>query len=825
VSLTILPLGECVQAIGGNADLAITAACLKQTQKVNPSQGPTIHSSDTPLPAGVGGHTFTSTGAVSANGVTFTPAPGDSLKVVETTGQNGAEEFTIQGVTHDVSFESATLDGGNTAWKFSQKASGGYASSYTHGGGSFVTTSAPVPGSSSFNDLPVASATLPTFQVGKATTDLTLKLPDDLGGATGAQPFHVTNGTLASAVGGSAQTPLIATGASALDDAQHCGTALAAPVPSGPGSVTIDFTNISYHGLHLEALPGVQGGGITIAGPGHYIGKLQMGLPFPASDTIKLSTVIEIYQGRLRFGCAEGTFNPPASLPSSPVGVSRANFGFVSGNGSRDVFGSITMDSLDGLVHEVGNVALGVPASGSGNPWTLHVDGSLTVASKLTVAGALNYSSVGYINASGHVDPVTLLPATVLGPLVVSGAVDPRGAFLFEGSGGATFAGYNIASADALFSRLGYGACGSVGPVSVGYTATWGGDFDFFTGCDDLSRVRQHVQDTCQHLQHVVDTLDFFGLAQAALAAHDCVDVPGSARVSATGPGGAFATLVKKHTRRLGFVFTGSSAPPKVTLRDTHGRQIHTPAVSGPTDDARARAVLDPSTKRTLIEVANPAAGDWFASVDQGSSPVASFGVATPLGPPSIKATVRGGRHSRTRRLRYRIRKAEGRTVTFFEQFHGSADQIGKASGSRGTLRFTPGDGPAGRRRIVALISRNGLPEKRLVVTSYRARGPKRLSVPRRLSIRRSGSGAVVSFRKVRGARAYTVKVQVSDGRSFKTLIRKRRLRIPALGPGTSKLSVQVNALDSAGRSGAAGRKHRKLRRRPPRLKHPGKRG
>ena len=63
-------------------------------------------------------------------------------------------------------------------------------------------------------------------------------------------------------------------------------------------------------------------------------------------------------------------------------------------------------------------------------------------------------------------------------------------------------------------------------------------------------------------------------------------------------------------------------------------------------------------------------------------------------------------------------------TVTFAEVGGENLHEIGTAQGARGTLEFAPADGPAGKRKIVALIDQDGLPRPRVALASFTAPGP-----------------------------------------------------------------------------------------------------
>jgi hypothetical protein len=132
---------------------------------------------------------------------------------------------------------------------------------------------------------------------------------------------------------------------------------------------------------------------------------------------------------------------------------------------------------------------------------------------------------------------------------------------------------------------------------------------------------------------------------------------------------------------------------------------------------------------------------------------------------------------------------------------------LGTARGRHGAIRFTPADGAGGRRAIVALVSVDGQPRSRAGVTRYAAPGPARPRRVKHLRIRRRGGSFTVSFRGVRGAARYLVRLDASDGRHIQELIPASRdsLRIRAIGY-FDHLRVTVSGVSASGRSGPGAR-------------------
>ena len=126
---------------------------------------------------------------------------------------------------------------------------------------------------------------------------------------------------------------------------------------------------------------------------------------------------------------------------------------------------------------------------------------------------------------------------------------------------------------------------------------------------------------------------------------------------------------------------------------------------------------------------------------------------------------------------------------------------LGVARGRRGTVRFTPTDGPGGTRKIVALVSSYGTPRTQLDVASYVAPAPALPAAVKRLRAKRSGTRLAVSWRPASDARRYEVRTTLTDGRRLIALQRGTRLSIPAVAAAT-RASITVRGVRADARRG-----------------------
>jgi hypothetical protein len=105
-----------------------------------------------------------------------------------------------------------------------------------------------------------------------------------------------------------------------------------------------------------------------------------------------------------------------------------------------------------------------------------------------------------------------------------------------------------------------------------------------------------------------------------------------------------------------------------------------------------------------------------------GSPQVTSVEHASIGSDPQVTADVRGDMHQP--RLSWKTKGSAGQVVTFVEEADDVAHVITRTDDAKGTLEFTPADGPAGTRTIVAIVEQGGIPRARMTVAQYQAPDP-----------------------------------------------------------------------------------------------------
>jgi len=500
-----------------------------------------------------------------------------------------------------------------------------------------------------------------------------------------------------------------------------------------------------------------------------WAGRAQLGLP-PQPGGAKLAAGVRFAGGEFREGSLRLTF-PRPGLPLDPFAatyLSHLSGGF----------------AIDPLTLSVG---AGIGVLPAGPLYTAEVDGRLTAVFRDPITftfdgqGKLFGFDVaqarvvvrtdGFASARGGVS-LGLPGVSVNGSL--DAFVDMRSK-LFGGDvrGSVCIVGVCPAKGEAVVSSKGIGACVTQ-LVDYGFGYRWGApvtSVDVMFGSCDLGPYR--------------------------------VTAPaGAARSGAQAAAGG-AVTVARGTPLLSLRVTGEGGAPSVVLVAPSGERIVPSGEATAGQPAYARQVAELGA--TFVAVRRPAAGTWRIEADPAGPAIGEVARAATLPAPRVSGAV-GGR-GRARTLRYRATRGNGLTTTFVERWSGGQRTIGSARGATGTLRFAPAPGPAGRRDVVALVARDGVPRLERTVARYSAPPPARPGRVRGLKVKHGARAATVRWRGVAGARTYAVRVEVADGRRQLRLLGPRARSLTVAGVGRrERVTVVVTARDAAGRTGAPAR-------------------
>ena len=409
------------------------------------------------------------------------------------------------------------------------------------------------------------------------------------------------------------------------------------------------------------------------------------------------------------------------------------------------------------------------------DPFIVEIAGNARVADRFKLGEAfVRYSSTGLFEFGAKAD-WDFWRLSLGGS--VDGWVDGFQAFNVEGSLRACLDVWGpdpCGSAKGILSSRGIAGCVGVYGYYVGAGATWNFDFDAFTGCD-LAPYREVK--------------------------------PARARTAAT----LTSTRLPRGLRSAAWEVTAEGEPTGVTLAGPNGESVTVSRDAPVVQNDRFYAQLR-QDGTTFVLVNKPAAGRWTLS-DDGASPVRLVREARGLPEPSVSARVRG--RGRSRVLSWNARRIPGQSVTFAEIGRGVRNAITTTKAVRGSARFRLADGPAGRRRIVALVEQNGLPRTTMTAGSYRAPGTLRPGRPKALKAQRTRSRLVVSWRPRPSGFRHAVYFRLSDGRRIVRVVRSSRRRVVLKGvPRRVSARIKVQGLGRANGKGPAARVSVKRQRR-----------
>lgn len=360
------------------------------------------------------------------------------------------------------------------------------------------------------------------------------------------------------------------------------------------------------------------------------------------------------------------------------------------------------------------------------DPWIVEVDGDAKVGGKYELASAfLRYSSFGLFEFGGQInwkfDPL-YFNGTVTGWVAGLHNFDVEGSV--HGCIDVPYLPDPCAGAKAIVSNIGLAACVEALGYGVGAGATWGGDFDAFTGCD-LSpwRPTKPTARAAKALQH-------FNVPRGLPAV----------AWEVTGVGGA---------------------PPDVTVAGPNHESVVLTPTRPYVHNARFTA-YETGNGKTYVVVRKPAAGGWTIA-NAGNTPITRIRQAVGLPKPSVSAKVSG--HGRKRVLRWHLKPISGQVVRFAEIGKDSRHVITSTSKASGEVHFAPAPGSAGVRKIEAIVEQDKRPRTTLIVGSYRAPGMVKPSRVGGLKLTRKGTTLTVSWHPSSGGFRHAVYLVVTDQR------------------------------------------------------------
>ncbi len=494
-----------------------------------------------------------------------------------------------------------------------------------------------------------------------------------------------------------------------------------------------------------------------------------------------LSAGFGLHSDALDYARADLSFGSPGLAIAPAVFLNRINFsisthpttlsGGVMLSAGPTVLG-LAAASVDG------NLSFMFPddSHGQAEPAVLKAHGQASVVSIPMATADAEYRTTGYLRVSGDFH-LLFFNASILG------FVDPSG-FDFEGTARniCLLPGICV-DLTGVISNVGVAVCGSYTPLPFISLLTWSVGIGYRWG-DGLPSIQPYGCDVTPYRN-----VDLAAASRRAAYAHLA-----ATSVPVALPGGLPKAQI---------AVVGSTGSPKVTVTGPGGVSIASAPGAKPAVTHRSIVLEDPANRTTYVIIVKPAAGTYAVTTQPGSSPIAQVMAADGL--PPVRVSARVGHRRGAWSLTYTVKPIPGQVVRFAERSADTGRMLGLARGSSGTLAFTPADGHAGRRQIIAMIEQNGLVRAQPVVATYVAPGPVLPPRPPGLGVTRRGGGLTMRWRVAAGAVRYKVVLALSDGRRLLLAPVRGALTatLPAL-PTTTLGTVAVTGLRADGLAGRA---------------------
>lgn len=512
------------------------------------------------------------------------------------------------------------------------------------------------------------------------------------------------------------------------------------------------------------------------------------------------------------FGIANGAFKhaeleasaplTPLPLPlwaSPPITLNKVGFaakndetGFRLSGGVLIAAGAaisgLTPVSIDALPSSGGGAFLFIPKKGGYAE--IGASGKIAILDIPVAYGGMSIRTDGPLTFKGGANiDFEIIDINVL----IEGGINLSNADFYAGGKGSACATLlnlsGCAKVSAILSSIGFAVCGSL----EGTEKLTGASVSIGLGYDRKWKGSGNLGD-CKYDEYKPASLTGSGARARQLAAGGVVS-----RLQA--PGGA-QTIVLPGGEGRGVRVKGAGALPGFTFVGPGGRSITVPAGQKEPSVGGNVAAIPVGPDEVELQVKQPA-GSWTLTPAAGST-VTSVSTAAQLPTPKLSGRV-GKAGGRARTLTVKSANLGGQTLIVREVLPGGGTaELGtvKRAGTT-TLRFTPTDGPDGKRTIEAVLVNGDRQVGTQPITTYVAPVPGKLPAPRSVSLKRSKTGLTVRWKKVVGAGRYRIRVTGSDGRQqiLTAAAKASSIKIADL-TADDKVVVKVSAVTKFGAEG-----------------------
>ena len=289
------------------------------------------------------------------------------------------------------------------------------------------------------------------------------------------------------------------------------------------------------------------------------------------------------------------------------------------------------------------------------------------------------------------------------------------------------------------------------------------------------------------------------------------LNAPGTAHDAAAGQ-----FVVPAGTQALAVQINGKSGAPLFDVSGPGGETITTPT-SGKGERLSNGDVLVENGPRnaTSLLLVKPRAGTWHVSATSASTPITGIETAANQPPPVVVGAAQslsGGRE----RLGVEYVLPPHETMSLFvDGPNHTVQQLGNVVGGAcpkrvkapvsprcDQLTFTPRYGPNGRRTIIGVIDRHGVPQSQVTIASFSFVRPP--TAPPTVRVTHTRGGVYITWTRVPNAGQYAVSIAVSDGRKLSVTKSGLTAFVPRVS-GDTKVSVTVWGFLSDGVTGKGG--------------------
>ncbi|MDX6665504.1 MAG: hypothetical protein QOG68_1710, partial [Solirubrobacteraceae bacterium] len=220
----------------------------------------------------------------------------------------------------------------------------------------------------------------------------------------------------------------------------------------------------------------------------------------------------------------------------------------------------------------------------------------------------------------------------------------------------------------------------------------------------------------------------------------------------------------------------------------------------------------------TLVLIRKPLKGTYTITTKQGSAPIEAISHADAIAKESAQAGVVSSDKSKTEKmLSLKAAMDPGSTMTITEEGRDLSHQLAVITaklarpGARAHaasvtrhITFKPAPGDREKRRIIGVISRDGIPVKRIVLGHYKAPGAPHAGRVRRLRVTRTANRLVVRFKPAAHAVQHVIRVKLGGRVSELVVGAKARRVVIATALARRGGSVTVRAIGPLSIPGAA---------------------